>query len=60
MSSLHEQGSKRLKRATELDRNGQYKEAVPEYIAALEFFLAELKYEKRFSDTDTQCACTRM
>lgn len=53
MSSLHEQGTQRLKRATKLDRNGQYEEAVPEYIAALEYFLAELKYEKRFVDVHT-------
>lgn len=58
MSSLHEQGTQRLKRATELDRNGQYEEAVPEYIASLEYFLAELKYERRFGQhTHTERTC---
>ena len=57
MSSLHEQGTQRLKRATQLDREGRYEEAVPEYITALEYFLAELKYEKRFGvPKQTRCA----
>ena len=48
MSSLHEQGNKRLKQAIKYDQAGQYALAVPEYVAALEYFLAELKYEKVF------------